>query len=100
MMGVSERTVQRDWEKARIFLYQRLRSSAVTDMTCASIDSARWLQASAHLDRALDLPPGERDACVDDDPRAKIRTSPPTSRRCSPQHRQLSAEGFLDAASR
>ena len=24
MMGVSERTVQRDWEKARIFLYQRL----------------------------------------------------------------------------
>jgi RNA polymerase sigma factor (TIGR02999 family) len=24
MMGVTERTVQRDWEKARIFLYQRL----------------------------------------------------------------------------
>jgi RNA polymerase sigma factor (TIGR02999 family) len=24
MMGVSERTTQRDWEKARIFLYQRL----------------------------------------------------------------------------
>ena len=24
MMGVSERTIQRDWEKARIFLYQRL----------------------------------------------------------------------------
>ncbi len=26
MMGVSERTVQRDWEKARIYLHQRLRS--------------------------------------------------------------------------
>ena len=24
MMGVTERTIQRDWEKARIFLYQRL----------------------------------------------------------------------------
>ena len=24
MMGVSERTIQRDWEKARIFLYRRL----------------------------------------------------------------------------
>ena len=26
MMGVSERTVQRDWEKARIYLHQRLRA--------------------------------------------------------------------------
>src|SRR6185436_21197552 len=24
MMGVSERTIQRDWDKARIFLYRRL----------------------------------------------------------------------------
>jgi RNA polymerase sigma factor (TIGR02999 family) len=24
MMGLTERTIQRDWEKARIFLYQRL----------------------------------------------------------------------------
>jgi DNA-directed RNA polymerase specialized sigma24 family protein len=24
MMNVSERTIQRDWEKARIFLYRRL----------------------------------------------------------------------------
>jgi RNA polymerase sigma factor (TIGR02999 family) len=28
MMGVSERTVQRDWEKARIYLHQRLRATA------------------------------------------------------------------------
>jgi RNA polymerase sigma factor (TIGR02999 family) len=27
MMGVSERTVQRDWEKARLFLYRRLNRS-------------------------------------------------------------------------
>jgi DNA-directed RNA polymerase specialized sigma24 family protein len=26
MMSVSERTVQRDWEKARIYLHQRLSS--------------------------------------------------------------------------
>jgi len=24
MLGVTERTIQRDWEKARIFLYRRL----------------------------------------------------------------------------
>jgi len=27
MRGVSERTVQRDWEKARIYLHQSLRGS-------------------------------------------------------------------------
>jgi RNA polymerase sigma factor (TIGR02999 family) len=27
MMGVSERTIQRDWEKARIYLHQRLRAT-------------------------------------------------------------------------
>ena len=27
MMGVTERTVQRDWEKARLFLYRRLNRS-------------------------------------------------------------------------
>jgi len=27
MMGVTERTIQRDWEKARLFLYRRLNSS-------------------------------------------------------------------------
>jgi RNA polymerase sigma factor (TIGR02999 family) len=29
MMGVSERTVQRDWEKARIYLHQRLQAGGV-----------------------------------------------------------------------
>ena len=29
MMGVSERTVQRDWDKARIYLHQRLQDSRV-----------------------------------------------------------------------
>jgi hypothetical protein len=28
MMGVSERTVQRDWEKARIYLHRVLRDDA------------------------------------------------------------------------
>ncbi len=27
MMSVSERTIQRDWEKARLFLYRRLNRS-------------------------------------------------------------------------
>lgn len=31
MMGVSERTVQRDWEKARIYLHQRLQGAIRTE---------------------------------------------------------------------
>ena len=29
-----------------------------------AIDSGRWLRASSHLDRVLDLPPQERPACL------------------------------------
>ena len=30
----------------------------------AAMDSQRWRRASAHLDRALDLPPQEQAACL------------------------------------
>lgn len=32
MQGVSERTVQRRWDRARIFLHRRLRGSSVSDL--------------------------------------------------------------------
>ena len=100
MRGVSERTVQRDWEKARIYLHRVLHGAdaggmmssvptAVSDLliggglACAALDRDRWQRASPHLDRVLDLPPADREAwlarCAREDP-----TSPPTSRRCSP----------------
>jgi serine/threonine-protein kinase len=62
-----------------------------------AFDSRRWLRASRHLDRVLELPAGERGACVDD-----IRREDPDIatdvEALLEQHRQLSAEGFLDAA--
>jgi len=60
-----------------------------------TFDSSRWLRASGHLDRVLDLPPHERDACIE-----AIRTTDPDIatdvQAMLDQHRQLSAEGFLD----
>ena len=62
-----------------------------------AFDSGRWLRASRHLDRVLELPAGERGACVED-----IRREDPDIatdvEAMLEQHRQLSAEGFLDAA--
>jgi eukaryotic-like serine/threonine-protein kinase len=63
----------------------------------ASFDHARWLRASRHLDRVLDLPPGDRDDCV-----ATIRAEDPDIatdvEAMLAQHRQLSAEGFMESA--
>jgi len=62
-----------------------------------AFDTARWLRASRHLDRVLDLPDDERDAFV-----ATIRRDDPDIATdvgvMLKQHRQLSAEGFMDAA--
>jgi serine/threonine protein kinase len=60
------------------------------------MDSQRWHRASLHLDRALDLPASERDACL-----AVLRTEDPAAaadvEALLAEHRLLSAEGFLDA---
>ena len=62
-----------------------------------TFDSGRWLRASRHLDRVLDLPPDRRAACV-----ASIRDEDPDIatdvEAMLAQHRQLSAEGFLESA--
>lgn len=62
-----------------------------------AFDSGRWLRASRHLDRMLDLPPHERAAGL-----AAIREQDPDIatdvEAMLEHHRQLSAEGFLDAA--
>ncbi len=62
-----------------------------------AFDTKRWLRASQHLDRVLELPADERGACVED-----IRRQDPDIATdvevMLEQHRQLSAEGFLDAA--
>ena len=79
MRGVSERTVQRDWAKARLLLHRgargRLSAStgcrglasqmAITHQTpCIRIDPQTWTQVSPLLDEALDLPSTERAAWV------------------------------------
>ena len=62
-----------------------------------AFDNARWLRASRHLDRVLDLPADQRDRCVE----AIRREDPDIATDVAvmlEQHRQLNAEGFLDAA--
>ena len=60
-------------------------------------DPQRWQRVSGHLDRALDLPPPERDACL-----AELRAADPETaadvESMLAEHRVLSAEGFLDIA--
>jgi serine/threonine-protein kinase len=62
-----------------------------------TFDSERWLRASRHLDRMLDLPAHERAAGL-----AAIRMQDPEVatdvEAMLEQHKQLSAEGFLDTA--
>jgi serine/threonine protein kinase len=62
-----------------------------------TIDKARWLRASGHLDRLLELPPDERDASI-----AALRTADPQSAddvaAMLDEHRRLTAEGFLESA--
>ena len=62
-----------------------------------AMDSSRWLRASGHLDRVLELPPEERDACL-----AALRAEDPESAAdvaaLLDEHRRLTAEGFLDSA--
>ena len=58
-------------------------------------DIQRWQRASPHLDRVLELPPGDRDASL----RALRAEDPQTASDVEAllaEHRALSAEGFLD----
>src|SRR5262252_6113164 len=60
------------------------------------INRDRWRRASLHLDRALELPPGERQACL-----ASLRADDPEIatdvEALLAEHQMLSAEGFLAA---
>ena len=62
-----------------------------------AMDSGRWLRASGHLDRVLELSLQEREACL-----ATLRAEDPESAAdvaaLLDEHRRLSAEGFLDSA--
>jgi serine/threonine protein kinase len=62
----------------------------------SAIDSRRWRRASPHLDRILDLPPGEREAEV-----ALLRAEDPDVgadvAALLAEHRLLDARGFLES---
>jgi serine/threonine protein kinase len=62
-----------------------------------SIDSVRWLRASGYLDRALDVPPHEREAYL-----VALRAQDPAAAddiaALLDEHRVLAAEGFLEFA--
>jgi serine/threonine-protein kinase len=61
------------------------------------MDSGRWLRASGHLDRVLELTPQDRDVCLaalqEEDPESAADVAALLD-----EHRRLTAEGFLDSA--
>ena len=61
------------------------------------MDSGRWLRASGHLDRVLELPLKAREACLaalhEEDPESAADVAALLD-----EHRRLTAEGFLDSA--
>jgi serine/threonine protein kinase/tetratricopeptide (TPR) repeat protein len=66
-------------------------------MAQPSSDTQRWLKISAHLDRALDLSPVERDSWL----RELAATDPESAAEVAAllaDHRQLRSQGFLDAS--
>jgi serine/threonine protein kinase/tetratricopeptide (TPR) repeat protein len=66
-------------------------------MTHPSSDTQRWLAISAHLDRALDLSPVERDAWL----KELAATDPASAAEVAAllaDHQELRAQGFLDAS--
>src|SRR3954452_24926262 len=62
-----------------------------------TMDRGRWLRASGHLDRVLELPPQERDACIEalreEDPEAAADLAALLD-----EHGRLTDEGFLESA--
>jgi serine/threonine protein kinase/tetratricopeptide (TPR) repeat protein len=68
----------------------------IRERDMGAMDSGRWLRASGHLDRVLELPPEAREACV-----AALRQEDPESAAdvaaLLDEHRRLTAEGFLDS---
>jgi eukaryotic-like serine/threonine-protein kinase len=62
-----------------------------------TMDSRRWLRASGHLDRVLELQPGEQDAWLaalqEDDPESAADVASLLG-----EHRRLTAERFLESA--
>jgi eukaryotic-like serine/threonine-protein kinase len=61
------------------------------------MDSRRWLRASGHLDRILELPHQAQEACLsvlrDEDPASAADVASLLE-----EHRRLTAEGFLESA--
>ena len=61
------------------------------------MDSVRWLRASSHLDRILELPTPDRDASVaalwQEDPESAADVAALLE-----EHKRLTAEGFLDSS--
>ena len=94
MRGVSERTVQRHWEKARIYLHDAIERCA------ARLSRERW-RAVSPLPRPRPGPDGRR-ARAPGSPRCAPRTPrwPTTSRRCSSEHDALEARGLPRATRR
>jgi eukaryotic-like serine/threonine-protein kinase len=62
-----------------------------------TMDSRRWLRASGHLDRVLELPPGEQDAWLAELQEQDQESAADVASLLG-EHRRLTAERFLESA--
>ena len=57
MRGVSERTIQRNWEKGRMYLHHAVGGGASAAVSAdAAAHPDRWRVLSPYLDEALEIP--------------------------------------------
>jgi hypothetical protein len=62
MKDVSERTVQRNWEKARIYLHRKIVLICRFEKSMSTLRRDQWQALSPYLDQALTLTEDERRA--------------------------------------
>ena len=96
MRGVSERTVQRKWEKARIYLHRSIRAAfVVCEEPMSTLNPDQWQALSPYLDQALAMPEEERAAWL-----ASLRAQDPALaahlQALLEEHRALAQEHFLE----
>ena len=71
MKGVSDRTVQRQWEKARIYLHHKICRDLEDEAAMSTLSPDRWQEVSPYLDEVLSLPEQERAEWLDSFPKRR-----------------------------
>ena len=99
MRGVSERTIQRSWEKGRLYLHHAIGADAPRRPTpMPRISPDRWRVLSPYLDQALEISADERGGWLAVDLGQGLVARQPTSSAILVEHQTVHDSGFLERA--